>query len=280
MSSETGKTYHPSAEMLTAWADQQLEAKAAERLEQHFESCTSCRELAEDLRAFDQLGAAEELDEEDVEKSLGELRRRVLVAEAEKAAFAEPHQTESNLEDAVILPFVAAPTSRQAPLRPEGLGRRSFFSAWAAAALVALVGGGVAFERQQEVTRLSEKVAALDAANAELKADLKRPLANPAILELKPESGPLRGGDDSVPYGEALTVVLQSNMTFPSGPWHATISIGGNSALEIEDLKPVAGALYFFLPPEALEPGEYQIRLTYEDGEKTWPEVFPLPLGR
>lgn len=71
---------HPSPEELVALAESRLDAADAEQLAAHLDACTTCREMVDDLRAFDDLeppGDAWRVGEDELESTLASLRRRL-----------------------------------------------------------------------------------------------------------------------------------------------------------------------------------------------------------
>ena len=260
MSSERESAVHPPAERLEAWADGRLDAAAAAVVERHFARCAECRRLGEDLRAFgDPVGEGAE-SEMETEASLGRLRMRIL---AEDLAASEGELGTGGRDGAAILPFA----ERTAPPPPAPVSVQRRYPTWALAAGL-LITAGLAWNRQLEVERL----------NSDLQAAYL-PLANTAIVEVVPESAPLRTSPQQ-PAGLAggvNVVVDPSPEVFPAGEWEATVeNLDGVRKLAIGGLRPIAGQLRFLLQPKSLPPGRYRLRLEH-DG-KDWPESFILEL--
>ena len=251
MSAET-RFSHPTPDQLEAWLEGSLPKEELRQLEAHLDSCAECRDLAADLRGFAQLEDAS-FQEDDKKRILGGVRLQILADEATRD------------------PFVPRPAPDPVPLHPAAAQRRFRPPVWAAAALV-LIFAGIAAQRQLELGRLERELVQKTAQVTELEARLGKPFGNLVFAEAR--SGDDRKRSTSAPLDKSRAIVVTVVAVLPEGTWRAVIE---NSHLPpISNLVPQAGQLVFLVPPGALAPGTYQVRLFR--GEEPWPEVFELDL--
>jgi hypothetical protein len=258
VSAERESAAHPTIDRLEAWADRRLDAAAAALVERHFARCADCRQLAEDLRGF-----ADPVDEAgdsqtETEASLGRLRLRIL---AEELAAGEGELGADGRDGAVIIPFVERPAPPPAVISPRH-SRPAL--AWAAVALVAASGFGLAWQRQREVERLR-----------------LQPLLNITVVSAWPEDDPFRSGEEEEKSADVGTMVVveSSDLPFPDGAWRALIEDrNGEQLRDITGLKPQKGGkLRVVLPPGSGPPGRHRLRL-FHDGTP-WKTVYVVSLG-
>lgn len=268
---------HPSLAKLEGWVAGTLEAPAAAQLESHFEACADCRQLAEDLRGYGQSTGDDEAavwSQEDMERSLGKLRFRILAediaASEAPAVFFEP------APEPVPSPEVAPPL--RFPAAAPAL-RRSYAPLAVAASLLAAVLLFVVAERQRQIGRLEESLAAANRQTEQLAAAASQPLANTSIIEAAPLDAPQRGflsgGPDA---GGVMVLVGFDDEALPEGDWRIVIKDAtGKEEHVVDGLRPIAGKLHLLLPPGSLPPGEHRLHL-FRDGTP-WPRVLTIDLG-
>lgn len=269
---------HPSLGRLEKWIAGELEPAAAARLEQHLETCADCRQLAEDLRSYDQPAAGEDTvpwSHEDMERALGQLRVRILAEEVVAVPF------ESAPEPEIHAPVVPSPEVAP-PLRFPAAApalRRSYAPLAVAASLAAAVLLFVVAERQRQIGRLEENLAAATRQAEQLATAALRPLANTSIVEAVPVDAPQRGflsgGPDA---GGVMVLVGFDDEALPEGDWRIVIKDATDKEEHVVDgLRPIAGKLHLLLPPGSLPPGEHRLHL-FRDGTP-WPRVLTIDLG-
>lgn len=244
---------HPTPDQLEAWLEGSLPKDELRGLEAHFAGCAECRELAADLRGFAQLEDPT-FQEDDEKRILAGVRRQILADEATRDPF---------------VPRLAP--DRPVPLHPAAAGRRFQFPAWAVAALV-LIFSSIVAQRQLELGRLERELAQKGAEVAELEARLGKPFGNLAFVEARSRDD--RQRSTSAPLDKSRALVVTVVAVLPEGTWRAEIE--NSNVPPIPSLVPQAGQLVFLVPPGALAPGTYQVRLFR--GEEPWPEVFELNL--
>lgn len=280
--------HHPHPDQLVDWAFGAADPADAAAIEQHLGGCEACRRLVADLGDLDQLEASSGWSDDDLREALGQLRQRVLVEETLAGKAIEAGFGGAG-NDPFDRPGRAAETEQETPILDEAFAPftppalpaiRLYPPPWAlvGAALILLVGFGLAFQRQQEVNRLTLQLAELDRKAEEWRRNAVQPLANLAVVVARPFDDPSRGRPESA--GQGVLVVIQSQEeALPAGVWRARLEseAGKKANLEVPNLVTQAGELRFYLPPHALPAGQYRLTLFRED--TPWPQEFRLDLG-
>jgi hypothetical protein len=144
----------------------------------------------------------------------------------------------------------------------------------AVALALVLVGAG-AFWRSHQA-RLSKLQARLERAESALRS----PLANVQIAVLLASDDSWRTPEEpGIAGGSGVLVLLQSEELLPPGAISAEIrTVPGGLVLRIDSLVARPTGVTFFLPPNRLPPGDYDVRLVLGSGE-VLPTSYSLTIG-
>jgi len=229
---------HPSPEELLRYADGDSDPWIAGAIRRHLGECATCRDLAHDLASYpelDPIGDAYQVDEQELRRALGSLRRRLL--ESEMAADEQPS--------------ALAWQDRRRTGSRQGSSERPWAWLIAAAAAIVLVLLGWWAHRSQ-VDRLLARSQTLEARLDQAERDLRRPLANVPVTVLLATEDPWRAPEvPGVATGSGIMVVIQTEEPLPPENLSAEIwTAAGEIALRIDGLAPRPAGVTFFLPPE------------------------------
>ena len=278
---------HPAADELAGFAEGTLAFEDDEQIRRHLEVCAECHGLVRDLSTYPSLEPPDEtyrVNEEELRTTLGALRARVLdslssdPARAVTVEVAESQPREPRNEPVARPPASDRPaTLTPSPSQPpdKAYQRRRWRPLLAAA--VVLLGLGWGWQRGSESKRLLAEVATLRNQLAAAEEYLQ-PQVNVKVARLLASDDPVRGTSTPVlTLGKtATTVLIQTPEPLPAGEYIVEIrQPTGEVVLPIQGLEPLTIGLSFFLPPAALEPGEYRIWLLRGSAE-IYPKPFEL----